>query len=62
VETYKTRLVARGDEQHVGINFEKTFSLLAKWGTLRMILTLTTQSNWELFHLDVKIVLLYKEL
>jgi hypothetical protein len=34
VETCKTKLVARGDEQHARINFEETFFLIVKWGTL----------------------------
>ncbi len=54
VETCKTKLVARGDEQHVGIDFEQKKFLIVKWGTLRMTLALATKSNWELFHLDVK--------
>jgi hypothetical protein len=33
-----------------------------KWGTLQMTLALATQSNWELFHLDVKTSFLNGEL
>ncbi len=51
-----------GDEQCVGIDFEETFFPIVKWGTLQMILALAAQSYWELFHLDVKIVFLNKEL
>lgn len=50
-----------GDEQCVGIDFEETFFPIVKWGTLRMILALATQSYWELFHLNVKTIFLNKE-
>jgi hypothetical protein len=56
VETYKARLIMKGDEQSAGINFEETFSPILKWGTLKIIIALTTHSDWEFFHLCVKIV------
>ena len=41
VSTYKARLVAKGYAQTYGIDFEETFSPLAKMATVRAIISLT---------------------
>lgn len=50
---YKARLVAKGFHQHYGVDFEKTFSLVIKPLTVRIILSLAVQFNWPLRQLDV---------
>ncbi len=57
METCKIRLIARGDEQCFGIDFEQMFSFVMKWGTLQIIIALSTHLDWELFHLDVNFFL-----
>lgn len=50
---YKAKLVAKGFHQHYGVDFEKTFSLVIKPLTVRIILSLAIQFNWPLRQLDV---------
>lgn len=42
---FNARLVAKGYTQTVGINFDETFSLVAKLNTVRTMIALTTQNN-----------------
>ena len=49
VNKYKARLVAKGFHLVAGFDFNKTFSPV----TVRLILTLTLTTKWELFQLDV---------
>jgi hypothetical protein len=48
VETFKTRLVVKGNIQKEGINYEETFSLVAKLKSIRILLAIA-------FHYDYKI-------
>jgi len=50
---YKARLVFRGFEQHAGVNFDETFTLVAKLQTLRMMLALAAVHDWEIEQMDV---------
>ena len=59
---YKARLVARSVEQQKGIDYNKTFAYVATWITLRILLTLSAQMGWKLYHMDVKTILLNRDL
>ena len=54
INKYKARLVVMGYAQVLGVNFSETFSLVACLDTIRMLLVLTTQKRWKVYHLDVK--------
>lgn len=45
VDRYKARLVARGFSQQHGLDYEETFSLVAKMLTLRTIISLAAYKN-----------------
>ncbi|KAK1413456.1 hypothetical protein QVD17_35229 [Tagetes erecta] len=62
VDRYKARLVARGFSQQYGIDYEDTFSPVAKLATIRVILALATSNRWELSQMDVKNAFLYGDL
>ncbi|KAJ0869676.1 putative RNA-directed DNA polymerase [Helianthus annuus] len=54
VNRYKARLVAKGYVQEYGINFEETFSPVARFETIRLILSLAAQRGWLVYQFDVK--------
>eukprot|EP00253_Pinus_taeda_P023124 PITA_23124 len=54
VEKYKARFVARGFSQIEGIDYEETFSPVARYSSIRMILALSTQMGWHIHQMDVK--------
>ena len=54
VERYKTRLVAKGFIQKEGIDYKETFSPVSSKDSFRIIITLVTHFNLELYQMDVK--------
>ncbi|KAJ8763505.1 hypothetical protein K2173_002388 [Erythroxylum novogranatense] len=53
VERFKTRLVAKGYNQQAGVDFQETFSPVAKMVTLRTIIALAAMHHWPLYQMDV---------
>lgn len=62
VDRFKARLVARGFSQQPGLDYEDTFSLVAKITTIRVLLSLAASKGWKLWQMYVYNVLLYGEL
>lgn len=50
---YKARLVIRGFEQIGGVDYDETFAPVAKLVSLRMLLALSAQQDWNIEQLDV---------
>ena len=62
IERYKTRLVAKGFTQTYGVDYMETFAPVAKINTIRMILSLTANYDWNLQQFDVKNAFLHGEI
>ena len=54
VERHKVHLVVKGFTQTYGIDYTETFAPVAKLNTVRILLSLATNSNWPLHQLDIK--------
>jgi hypothetical protein len=50
---YKARFVARGFSQVEGIDYEETFSLVARYTSICTIIALTASMGWKLHQMDV---------
>jgi hypothetical protein len=61
-EKHKTRLVAKGYTQKHGIDYTEVYAPVARIETVRMIVALAVQRNWNIFQMDVKSAFLHDEL
>lgn len=62
IARHKARLVAQGYQQEFGIDYEETFSPVAKMPTLRTLLTMTVTKDWPILQLDVSNVFLHGDI
>jgi hypothetical protein len=54
VEKYKSRFIARGFSQKEGEDYDKTFSPVARYTSIRAIMSLAASMGWSLHKMDVK--------
>ena len=54
VEKYKARFVARGFTQKEGVDYDGIFAPVAKYTTIRTIISLAAVFRWKLHQMDVK--------
>ncbi|CAN0505287.1 unnamed protein product, partial [Discosporangium mesarthrocarpum] len=59
---YKARFVAQGFSQVPGVDYFATFAPVARMSSVRLLLSLAAEYNWDLVHLDVKTAFLQSEL
>lgn len=59
VERYKARLLARGFSQLYGLDYDETFSPVAKITRVRVLLALAASKSWKLWQMDVKMAFLH---
>ena len=46
VDKYKARFVAKGFSQKEGIDYDETFALVAKYSSIRTIISLAVEMGW----------------
>ncbi len=54
VSKYKARLVAKGYAQTYGIDYEETYSPVAKMTIVKAIIAMAAAKGWSLQQMDVK--------
>jgi hypothetical protein len=54
IEKYKEIFVAHGFSQKEGIDYEETSTPLARYTSIRTIITLLAKMKWKLHQMDVK--------
>jgi hypothetical protein len=62
VSTYKARLVAKGYAQTYGIEYEETYSPVAKMTIVRAIIAMAITKGWFLHQMDINNVFLHGNL
>jgi transposase InsO family protein len=62
IDSYKSRVVARGFTQQYGIDYIDTTSPTAKLASLRMIMALAAREGWLLHQVDIRSAYLHAEL
>uniref|UniRef100_A0A146M1T4 Retrovirus-related Pol polyprotein from transposon TNT 1-94 n=1 Tax=Lygus hesperus TaxID=30085 RepID=A0A146M1T4_LYGHE len=59
IDKFKARLVVQGFSQRLGIDYEQTFSPVAKASTVRTLLSVAASKNMKLMQFDVSTAFLY---
>jgi hypothetical protein len=54
IEKHKVRFVAKGFSQVEGVDYEEMFAPVARYTSIRMIISLTSAMGWRLHHMDMK--------
>ncbi len=58
VEKYKAIFVSRGFSRIEGIDYEETFAPVARYSSIRTILSLSAQMGWHIHQMDVNTMFL----
>ena len=56
VKKYKARFEACGFSQKEGIDYEQTFSHVARYTSIRAILAIVAKMKWKVHHMDVRMM------
>ena len=62
IQHYESRLAAKGYAQYQGIDYDRTFSPVARFEMVRILLYLSSKMSWPIYHFDVKFAFLNAEL
>jgi hypothetical protein len=61
-DRYKARLVARGFQQRLGMDYYETFASVAKYNTIKAVTALIGTFGWQTHHMDIKTAYLNSKL
>jgi hypothetical protein len=62
LDRYKARLVALGNRQAYGVDYEETFAPIAKMTIMHTIIAIAASQGWPLHQMDVKNAFLHGDL
>ena len=62
LERYKARLVAKGYTQTYGIDYKETFTHAAKMNTIRILISIMVNLDWNMQQYDIKNAFLHRNL
>jgi hypothetical protein len=62
IEKCKAKFVAIGFSEKEGINYDKTFALIVRYNSIRVIISLASILGWKLHQMDVKTCFLNGEI
>jgi len=54
IQKHKARLIVKGYTQQFGVDYNETFSPVARLDTIRALIILATQKKWKSYQLYVK--------
>ena len=54
VEKYKTRFVAQGFSQVEGIDYDETFASVARYTSIKSLISIAAEMGWKIHQMDVK--------
>jgi hypothetical protein len=54
IEKYKSRFVARGFSQVEGVDYDETFALVARYTSIRAVISIAAEMGWKIHQMDVK--------
>jgi len=54
VEKHKAHFVARGFSQIEGVDYDETFTPVARYTSIRTIITIAAELGWHIHQMDVK--------
>ena len=62
IERYKTRLIVKSFTQEYVVDYEETFTLVARISSIRALLAIVAASKLDIFQMDVKNAFLNRDL
>jgi hypothetical protein len=54
IEKYKARFVARGFSQVEGVDYDETFVSVARYTSIRAVISIAAEMGWKIHQMDVK--------
>lgn len=54
IEKFKARFVARGFSRVEGVNYEENFAPVARYTSIRSIISIAAEMGWKIHQMDVK--------
>jgi hypothetical protein len=59
IEKYKARFVARGFSQREGVDYSETFAPVARYTSIRSVISIAAEMGWKIHQMDVKTTFLH---